>query len=84
MIGARARGVREVVMTKHEEYCAWVARLEVALGSRRALARQLGLRHGTLKHRIENPKTLKSEHVLALEALINRLDRRTYNSDYQS
>lgn len=65
--------LHETQRTAHEDYCVRTLYLETALGSRRALARQLGVRHSTLTRRLKNPSMLKREHILALEALMNRL-----------
>ena len=43
-------------------------------GSERAVGRMLGFAgHGTLAYRLEHPKTIKREHIIALETLISRV-----------
>jgi hypothetical protein len=56
-------------------YAESVERLVAALGSQRALARQLGVAQGTLAHRLSNPHLIKREHELALAELLRRIER---------
>jgi DNA invertase Pin-like site-specific DNA recombinase len=50
-----------------------ITQLEAGFGSRRSVARSLGITHTTLLRRLENPKTVKREHRLAAEALLLRI-----------
>ncbi len=47
-----------------------------AFGSQRAAERMLGFSgHGTLKYRLTHPRTIRRENELALEALMERVNR---------
>lgn len=54
---------------------ALIHELTRRLGSRAAVARQLGLNEDTLSNRIRGQSTTKREHILAAEALIGRINR---------
>ena len=58
-----------------EHYSALMTDSVEALGSQRAVANWLGLVHGTLQYRLEHPKMVKREHCLALEYLLERVNR---------
>ncbi len=62
-------------MGNHEYYKWLIAEIDERLGSRRATSRQFGLHHSAIKYRIENPQTIKREHVYAAEYLLGRLRR---------
>lgn len=62
-------------MGNHQYYKWLIEEIDGYLGSRRATSRQLELGHTSLKHRIENPHTIKREHVYAAEYLLGRLRR---------
>lgn len=45
------------------------------LGSQEAVCRWLGLNKGTLIYRRNHPHVIKQEHLMAMEALLNRVAR---------
>lgn len=58
-----------------DTYRHLVRQAEHAFGSEAAVCRQLGLGgHGALHYRLAHPNIIKQEHILALEALLKRLD----------
>lgn len=58
-----------------EEYREALAYLEEKLGTKKAVCNCLGLHQTTLTSRLSQKNQLKKEHLLALEGLINRIDR---------
>lgn len=57
-----------------QRYSELVDTASEALGSKRAVCEWLGLTgHGTLHKRLATPESIKREHVIALEVLVERL-----------
>jgi hypothetical protein len=56
-------------MAKKSTYTARIEKLAEKLGSRRAVARALGVSIGTVNYRIVNPESVRAEHLLALDGL---------------
>lgn len=57
------------------KYQKLIAALAVRLGSRAAVARALGVNVDTLKNRTDGKSTIRREHEIAAEAILERIDR---------
>lgn len=58
--------------TRYEDH---VTSLAGHLGSLRAVARSLGVTHGTLDYRLKHPGIVRNESMLAVEVLLQRIER---------
>lgn len=58
------------------EYEDLVEKASDALGGKRSVSRWLGLNRGTIHYRLVHPHTIKREHILALELLLERVNRK--------
>ena len=61
-------------MAKRPTYTSRIRALEKQLGSKRAVARALGISSSVLNRRLTHPDSVRYEHELALDALEKLVD----------